>query len=934
MPRAFLGRTIGRLFLLLTISVNIASAQSLTAGRLEGSLRDAARRPIFDAQVTLVERVSGARYEITSARDGSFRLATLPVGRYELTAEALGYVPQRLVEVVVVAGPVTTVHLTLRGAQGVVASLDTLASGPGRVDAGAWLLERGYADLGGERRIGSDLTVFSTTADALGVEGLPWRRAAPMLDGALGVSRAAPGTGGAESAAALIPLRFIAEAEVGGLGTDVEIGGSGIGVRASSLQGGRQPASRFGVEGGAELLGGSASLSGPMQGDTARAMIGADYQRVERGLAEDAALDPRIEERAGVTGRFDWQADDRLAITARGTAVRNTVTGTSLREGPTADLGPAYDAMAAQFLLNVRGRITPRLSHEWRLSADVGSAEGENRGAVRTDIATAPSRIGRNVNGRFDQDWLTPRFSGMLHYEFGAHRFKLGFSQALHRSGANYVRDGDGVFALGDGLVPAPGAWRRVEGVGSETELRVRESAFFLQDAWQVAPGLSLTIGARLDGVRLPTGEIEGNGAWLGSSGLDNRAVDGTASSFSPRVGVRWELGRNGAWVLEGGLGTFHDIPDLRDLAEALTLDRGSDVRYGVGVLDRTTVPSTAQAPVVGRTLTMLAPEFVGPRTQRAQLGLAHRRGEWRASVSGVFRHTDFLSRRRDLNLPAAIGSDQFGRPLYGSLSQQSAALVAAPGTNRRFGAFDAVHVLEPTGYSTYWGITGSIERVVSDGISALARYTYSNTIDNVLGVAGTQLSPFPEGTGAEDWTEGRSDLDVPHRLLVAAEWRRADRVSVAAIYRLRSGLPFTPGVRGGVDANGDGDWTNDPAFVDAALLPAGAASCVRRSLGGFAERNACREDVVHGLDLRATIRIARLTIGGLDLVVDAIDVLATPVGPLDRALLLVDGTGALSTNPTTGVTTVPYLANPTFGERLNARAPGIFWRVGMRITP
>src|SRR5690606_40686964 len=61
--------------------------------------------------------------------------------------------------------------------------------------------------------------------------------------------------------------------------------------------------------------------------------------------------------------------------------------------------------------------------------------------------------------------------------------------------------------------------------------------------------------------------------------------------------------------------------------------------------------------------------------------------------------------------LPISIGSDQYGRPLYGSLNQQASALVATPGTNRRFADFDAVHLLESTGFSTYWGATLGVER-------------------------------------------------------------------------------------------------------------------------------------------------------------------------------------------------------------------------------
>jgi len=140
------------------------------------------------------------------------------------------------------------------------------------------------------------------------------------------------------------------------------------------------------------------------------------------------------------------------------------------------------------------------------------------------------------------------------------------------------------------------------------------------------------------------------------------------------------------------------------------------------------------------------------------------------------------------------------------------------------------------------------------------------------------------------------------------------------------------------VDANGDGDWNNDPAFVDAALGGMSdilsAQSCVRTSTGIFAERNSCREEIVHRLDLRATIRLAQLGMGRVDLMLDALDVIAPNVGPIDRALLLVDPGGVTSTNTATGVTTVPYVTNPNFGSRVFDITPGVFWRLGLRITP
>jgi hypothetical protein len=304
-----------------------------------------------------------------------------------------------------------------------------------------------------------------------------------------------------------------------------------------------------------------------------------------------------------------------------------------------------------------------------------------------------------------------------------------------------------------------------------------------------------------------------------------------------------------------------------------------------------------------------------------------------------VYRHTDFLARRRDLNLPSSpIGVDQHGRPLYGMLQQVGALVAPVVGSNRRFSEFDAAHVLESTGFSSFWGVTAGLERVMEDGLSLGVNYTYGGTRDNIPGFASTRLNPFPGGLAGADWAEGTSDLDIPHRLMVAADWVASPAVRLGMVYHLSSGAPFTPGVRGGVDANGDGDWLNDPAFIDATLPGMDAVlddhGCLKDGIDAFASRNSCRGDIMHRLDLRVALRIGQVNLGRIDLMLDALNVLAPATGPIDRALLLVDPTGSITTNSTTGVTRVPYVVNPNFGKLLTDRSPGVLWRVGVRITP
>jgi hypothetical protein len=146
------------------------------------------------------------------------------------------------------------------------------------------------------------------------------------------------------------------------------------------------------------------------------------------------------------------------------------------------------------------------------------------------------------------------------------------------------------------------------------------------------------------------------------------------------------------------------------------------------------------------------------------------------------------------------------------------ALLVAEPFSNRRFAGFDAVHALDVTGYSDFAPCPSA-----STGSSTAGSASRSTT-----------ATPTPRTTSpVRDWrdlalragfrrerleSDGTSDRSAPHRGLVALEWApsASGAFRIGAVYRVRSGTPFTPRFRAGVDANGDGDPHNDPAFIDA----------------------------------------------------------------------------------------------------------------------
>ena len=944
-----------------------SGAQSLAFGTLSGVVRDAIGQPLADAEVRIVERVSGASRSRTTARDGVFRFDLLSPSSYDVTVEVLGFRPVLHTDVGVRSGASTTIRVALNRQAPPVNTIDTVRAVGTRTAPLGWLQDRGYPELAGGRRLATDVSALSPSADESSVEGLPWRFAGLMIDGAHLGAVGAPNASGNATYALAIPARAVSAATVGGLGFDVETGGSGVGMSVLSRRGGGTPGFRGAVFGGTSDVGGAADFSGPIQTDTAHAVGGVDYQRSEvirpayvldgdapglalvtiardsfgTDLARYRAETPRLEERLSGYGRLDWQLGDRYALTLRGAGTRLVSSDPPLLAGDVSGFGSRHEANSVQAAVNVVARISERLTSELRVSGDFGETRGAQPALPMTTFAGRGLTLGGGSDEPFTDSRTSPRVNALVHIDLGAHRVKLGAAIASHRVESIGANGSSGEFRFGDAadFSAATGAWRGVSGFAGSGNFRLTEQSWFVQDAWRVADGFGLTYGLRFDANRASLGDIEQNANWLARSGVDNATASADGVRVAPRIGFRWELGPDRGWILDGGAGIYNDLPDRRDVAEALTLDRGLEVRYASGPLGGwPAAPDSVVAPVVGRTLSVLGPEFEGPRTRRIAVGLQRDLAAWTAYVRGVYRQTDFLTRRRDLNLPLTqVGSDQYGRPLYGMLRQTGSLLSVVPGSNRRFGEFDAVNAIEVTGFSEYWGATTGIERVQPQGLSFGLHYTFSRTSDNLAsGIAA--LAPLASGLNGGEWADGTADTDIPHRVIAAGEWSAtsAGTVRFGVVYRLQSGHPFTPGFRDGVDANGDGVWGNDPAFVDGSRPGMDALlaqwSCLRSGAGAIAERNACRGDWAHRLDLRAAIRLGGLAGGPLELVVDAMNVIPSSTGPRDRALYLVDRTASLTTNTSTGVSTVPLVVNPAFGTILADRSAGMLFRVGLRV--
>ena len=736
---------------------------------------------------------------------------------------------------------------------------------------------------------------------------------------------------------------------------------------------------------------GGATISGTLIPDRATYIVGAEYQSLDlpssnpwdqdaatfdgaavslRGAIAQIAQDsfgrtvnrfvaPTVRHSTGGAGGFrvDWRLSNSHTLVTRANFSRHSETSPEVPGDVLNGAAGDLDARDFTTAVSVISTFGPTMANEFRFGIRRTSRDWTGSSlptsylvADGAGIGVAPTLPGEFVRKSVD-------FAETFQYSFGTgavHRAKVGLQYSNGSWEQDYLYGQSGIFSYGslDGFAQGRGAFFVAEAPATRTKTSLEEVALFGQVIYQVRPGLSAFGGIRWDRQKFPRQNdqpIRRDPQFQALFGLPNMRVPDDNNNVGPRLGLRFEGGKNQEWT--GGLALSRQYGGLNPatFAEARLNDGGVIIRRGVGAFGAwPALPDSVFAPRTGKQITLFSPDRKGyknPRTFKADLEVS------RAMASGLvvrayggYHHTDFLLRRTDLNiLPGPTGLTQEGRPVYGTLVQDGGMVVVTPGSNRAIAGFDLVSAMSSTGFQDHYEAGVSIGREAAVGLSVVASYTFSRTRDNWLiswtGDPSDALSPFPEEPIGNEWAEGVSDFDLPHRATLLASWRSAGSVPVtlAARYRFRSGLPFTPGFRPGVDANGDGSGRNDPAFVDDAIpglsQVIGNNGCLAEQVGHMAKRNSCRADANHALDFSTAVGLPLRSLGGrAELTVDVLNLVSTPVGVVDRALVLIDPAGTLTTDPQ-GNVTLPLIANPRFGKLLSRRTEPRMVRFGLRLA-
>lgn len=964
-----------------SLAAGPAAAQSIVSGTVSGTVEDALGNPIPGAAVLLRSTELGLARESTVDRQGRFSFRFVLPGLYEARVEALGYQPVLVQPLVVSKGEAaTTFRVRLGEATPPVVALDTVdLSGtvPSRWRAlGSRSEAEDIATLPDRSQQAGSVALYSSLVDeSLGTTGLPGETSVWYIDGIPFRSADHPGILGERLGGSILPRVAISDLVVLADGPDVEYTGTtGAYLAATSRAGtaGGGPVEVGGawsgdalwsssrIEGdppGLASFWGDARIAVDLKPDTTALFLGGQFQRRQEAVAAraptgvpaglDAELQaalttPAMEEvtQLGATGRLDWWLSPTQRFLLRATAARQERSFV----GP-APPGPVYgsslEGEATDFALGTS--IITELRREITLEVRGGlSASDRTFGAPETDV---PSTLLASSGLLLGQGWATPAqstrldifVSPVVYWQLGQGTLKFGAQYALANHSMVHSPAPEGLFLGGDvnRLLDGTGAFFMTDGV--ETSFTTNQLSGFAQYGWEPAPGLRFTLGGRVDWEVTPE-ETNTSLEWLDASGLASDAHPKRWVEAAGRTGIAWDLSGDGTTVFDAAV-SIHSgdmSPAVLHQVYAGDGDTRADRYVGSGI-------SWPAGSVLGGTptrtaLTLLGPDAQPPRSSRFSAGLVQRLSEgFYVHLRGSFRRTDFLNRRRNLNLPLLPGTeDPNGRPVFGELVKQGALVTADPGSNRRFPELDDVWALDPDGWSESVGFTVGIEH--RGPVDLFASYTRSSTEDNWFGAAlGTpEAMLVPRlGEGLDGWEEGTSDFDVPDRLVagVSVDLGVSTGASLAAFYRYSSGAPFTPGYRGGVDVNGDGSGWNDPAYIpdSGSLGDLLSESCLSDAVGGFVERNSCRGPARQSLDARVTVGLGRLGGQRVQLRVDAFNLLETEGGLVDDALFLVDPDAPLST-PSDGTVTIPTLVNPDFGEVLFPDSPGRILRIGLRI--
>ena len=293
--------------------------------------------------------------------------------------------------------------------------------------------------------------------------------------------------------------------------------------------------------------------------------------------------------------------------------------------------------------------------------------------------------------------------------------------------------------------------------------LRTRSYNFFVEDSWRASPDFTLSLGLRYEYNTPPFDAEDRANVYdpvknrlirVGTDGISRSGYRADKNNWAPRIGLAWTPGNRGT-VLRAGYGIYYEqsalatgeglyfnVPyfdfklyfPLPDFGIPLLLSDPFPNRFPVAL------PSSALA---------FQPDLRTAYLQQWNFNIQQQIGRSRVlELAYVGSKGTGLLAARDINQP---------RP-----SPQQPNLRPNP-------EFADINILESRGQSSYNGLQARFQQRLSRGLSTLASYTWSKSLDDASNFFSSAGDPnFPQDSYNVRAERGRSNFDVRHRLSVS----------------------------------------------------------------------------------------------------------------------------------------------------------------------
>jgi len=337
--------------------------------------------------------------------------------------------------------------------------------------------------------------------------------------------------------------------------------------------------------------------------------------------------------------------------------------------------------------------------------------------------------------------------------------------------------------------------------------LRAYSTNFFVNHTWRLASRLTLSSGVRYEYNAPPSDRFDrantydparGRLVAVGRDGVPRSGYLSDRNNWAPRIGLAWLPGSSGNMVVRAGYGVYYDQSALAP---------GEGLYFNAPYFDFKlffTLPGLAPVtlsdpfprffPVpIPQSALAFQRDLRTPYMQHWNLNVQRQLGRNRVVEAGYVgsKGTKLLT-ARDINQPAASPRSPNPRP--------------SP-------AFDDINVLQSSAGSNYHSLQARFQQRLRDGLSVLATYAWSKSIDDASGFFSSAGDPnFPQNSNNVRAERGRSNFDVRQRFTASYSYdlpfgkgRLRGGWQTFGIWTFQTGRPFTVALLSELDNSNTG---------------------------------------------------------------------------------------------------------------------------------